>query len=149
MAYAVPPPRPAVLVRDGQLVNTGVLLLRLMSTTILATHLVRPQVILHLDHFGERSECRSTGVRERWGHHRASLQHGTADWGLNFSFCVDVPTDNEGGTPGEPSIDPRLVYGRFLQVRFLGMPFKKIKASVPMSCMFPHFHDWDHLLGSH
>lgn len=116
-ARADPPPRPAVIVRDGQLVNTGVLVLRLISTTVLAAQLFRPQVMLHLDHLGQRSECRCTGVRERWGHHRSSLQHGTAEWDLRFSFCVDVPVDGEEGTPGEPMIDPRLVYGRFLQVR--------------------------------
>lgn len=66
--------------------------------------------MLQLDHVGARRELRRSGVRERWARQKATLQHGSVDWGLNFSFCVEV----EQGERGEP-----LLEGRFLQVEVM------------------------------
>lgn len=68
------------------------------------------QVVLQLDHVGGRRELRRSGVRERWARQKASLRHGSVDWGLNFSFCVEVEEDDRG----RPLADDR-----FLQVEVM------------------------------
>lgn len=68
------------------------------------------QVVLQLDHVGARRELRRSGVRERWARQKATLQHGSVDWGLNFSFCLEVEED-ASGTP--------LLEQRFLQVEVM------------------------------
>lgn len=67
-------------------------------------------MVLQLDHGGSRRELRRSGVRERWARQKATLQHGSVDWDLNFSFCVEVEED-ERGAP--------LADDRFLQVEVM------------------------------
>jgi hypothetical protein len=101
------PPLARTLVEGGTWVSTGVLLVRLHRTTVFKTKMYRPQAILQLDHIGKRQEMRQTGVRERWARQKGSLKYGIVEWGLGFSFCVDV---EEGSCKGKDS-------ERFLQVR--------------------------------
>jgi hypothetical protein len=111
LCLAEQPPRSALLNRGGLLVHTGILVVRLLRTTVANTKMYRPQVQLQLDHIGGRQELRRTSVRERWARSKASLRHGIADWDLSFSFCVDVPAGEGVG------VRPPAVMGRFLEVR--------------------------------
>ena len=87
-------------------------MVRLQRTTVYGTKMYRPQVVLQLDHVASRRELRRSGVRERWARQKASLQHGSVDWGLSFSFCVEVEEDAAGAP---------LLEDRFLQVRRVGL----------------------------
>jgi hypothetical protein len=84
----VPPVARAM--RGGVWLTTGVLMVRLLRTTVYNCKMHRPQVMLQLDHTGRRQELRRTGVRERWARQRATLHHGTVEWELKFSFCVEM-----------------------------------------------------------
>lgn len=89
------PPPVARSERFGTWLTTGVLMVRLLRTTVYNTKMQRPQVMLQLDHAAGRQELRRTGVRERWAKQRASLHHGTVEWELKFSFSVEVEDPHE------------------------------------------------------
>ena len=89
------PPPVARSERFGTWLTTGVLVVRLLRTTVYNTKMQRPQVMLQLDQAAGKQELRRTGVRERWANQRASLHQGTVEWELKFSFSVEVEDAHE------------------------------------------------------
>lgn len=89
------PPPVARSERFGTWLTTGVLMVRLLRTTVANTKMQRPQVMLQLDHTAGKQELRRTGVRERWANRRSSLHQGTVEWELKFSFSVEVEDQHE------------------------------------------------------